>query len=67
MGAKAIGTLESSKQQLPKDLDDKAQWISLDQEKLPDAVMKLTHGHGVHLVFDVVGGPLFEPCLECLA
>ena len=67
LSAKAIGTLESSKQKPPKDLADKAQWISLDQEKLPDAVMKLTNGHGVNLVFDVVGGPLFEPCLECLS
>ncbi len=66
-GAKVIGTLESSKQQPPKGLADKAQWINLDQEKLPDAVLKLTDSHGVNLVFDVVGGPLFEPCLECLA
>ena len=67
LGAKVIGTLESSTQQPPKDLADKAKWISLDQEKLPDAMMKLTNGKGVNLVFDAVGGPLFEPCLKCLA
>ena len=67
LGAKVIGALQSSKRQSPKDLTTKAQWISLDQEKLPDAVMKLTDGQGVNLVFDVVGGPLFEPCLECLS
>lgn len=67
LGAKAIGTLQSSKQQPPKGLEDKAQWISLDQETLPDAVMKLTGGQGVNLVFDVVGGDLFEPCLKSLA
>lgn len=64
--AKAIGTLKSSKQ-LPKDLTDKAQWIRLDQEILLDAVMKLTQNEGVNLVLDVVGGSLFEPCLECLS
>lgn len=67
LGAKVIGTLESSQQKPPKELIDKAQWITLDQVKLPDAVMKLTAGRGVDLVFDVVGGPLFEPCLESLA
>lgn len=67
VSAKAIGTLVSSKQQAPKDIADKAQWIRLDQDKLPDAVMKLTQGHGANLVFDVVGGPIFEACLECLS
>jgi NADPH:quinone reductase len=67
LGAKAIGTLESALQKPPKYLVDKAQWISLGQGKLPDTVMKLTNGQGVNLVFDVVGGPLFEPCLECLS
>jgi NADPH2:quinone reductase len=67
LGAKIIGTLMSSTQQAPKDIANNAQWIYLDQEKLPDAVMKLTNGNGVNLVFDAVGGPLFEPCLESLA
>lgn len=67
LGAKVIGTLESSTQQPPKDLADKAKWITLDKENLPDAVMKLTEGKGVNLVFDAVGGPLFEPCLKSLA
>ncbi len=67
LGAKVIGTLKSAKQKPPKDLSEKAQWIGLDEEKLSVAVMKLTQDLGVNLVFDVVGGPLFEPCLECLA
>lgn len=67
LGAKVIGTYRSSKQQSPENIADKAQWVCLDQEKLPDAIMKLTNGQGVDLIFDVVGGPLFEPCLECLA
>ena len=67
LGAKVIGTLTSSKLSPPQDIADKAGWISLDQEKLPEAVMKLTQGRGVDLILDAVGGPLFEPCLESLA
>lgn len=67
LGAKVIGTLKTSQELPPQNVAKKAQWIGLDQERLPDAVMKLTQGQGVNLVFDVVGGPLFEPCLECLA
>ncbi len=67
LGAKIIGTLTSSKLPPPKDIADKAEWISLDQVKLSEAMMKLTQGKGVDLILDAVGGPLFEPCLESLA
>lgn len=67
LGAKVIGTLTSSKQQPPQNLESKVEWVCLDQEKLPDAVIKLTQDLGVNVVFDVVGGPLFEPCLKCLS
>lgn len=66
MGANVIGTHKFSKE-VPKAIVDNMQWIALDQEKLPEAVMKLTQGRGVDLVFDVVGGSLFESCLDCLA
>jgi NADPH2:quinone reductase len=54
LDAKVIGTLKSSQKPPPKDLVEKVQWIYLDQERLPDVVMKLTQGHGANLVFDVV-------------
>jgi len=65
LGAKVIGTISSNP--LAPDLLGAIQTISLNNEKLIDAVKKLTNGHGADLVFDVVGGPLFEPCIECLS
>jgi NADPH:quinone reductase len=65
LGANVIGTV-SSNQSTPN-LSGSIQLIFLNQEKLGDAINKLTHGHGVDLILDVVGGPLFEPCLECLS
>jgi NADPH:quinone reductase len=42
-------------------------WINIDEASVPASVMEATAGHGADVVFDVVGGPLFEPCLESLA
>lgn len=65
LGANVIGTVKSTTP--PKELFNKAHWIDLNQDKLLDAVMKLTKEQGVNLTLDVVGGPLFEPCLKCLS
>lgn len=64
MGANVIGTVSS--QPSPQDLSG-IQWISLNQENLIDGIKRLTNGHGADLIFDAVGGPLFEPCLNSLA
>lgn len=66
LGAKVIGTYITSNE-IPEDLKDKLQWINLDNEKLPDALYKLTNNKGANVVFDVIGGALFEPCNLCLA
>ena len=34
---------------------------------LPEQIRGETDGRGVNVVFDVVGGPLFEACIKCLA
>ena len=34
---------------------------------LAEQIREQTAGRGVNVVFDVVGGPLFEACLKCLA
>jgi NADPH2:quinone reductase len=34
---------------------------------LAEQIREETEGRGVNVVFDVVGGPLFESCLKCLA
>src|SRR5208282_3115775 len=43
------------------------EWIDLESRPLPESVKKLTGGKGANLILDVVGGPLFQPCLESLA
>ena len=43
------------------------EWIDLEARPLPESVKELTKGKGADLILDVVGGPLFEPCLESLA
>ncbi len=65
-GARVIGTIRKAGEQaaipdLPVD-----QYINLADGPLPESVMSATAGQGVQVVFDVVGGPLFEPCLRCL-
>jgi len=43
------------------------QWIGLDAGDLFTSVFADTGGKGVEVVFDVVGGAMFEPCLKSLA
>jgi NADPH:quinone reductase len=41
--------------------------IDTSQDDMREAVMDLTKGHGASVVFDTVGGAMFEPCLGLLA
>jgi len=66
-GARVIGTIRRAGEQdaipdLPVD-----QYINLEDGSLPESVMAATAGRGAHVILDAVGGPLFEPCLRCLA
>jgi NADPH:quinone reductase len=65
LGTNVIGTVSSTP--LPPDLSSVIQTISLKNEKLIDTVKKLTDGRGADLILDLVGGPLFEPCIESLS
>jgi NADPH:quinone reductase-like Zn-dependent oxidoreductase len=47
----------------PSDADA---FIDATKNDLPAAARGLTGGHGVDLVLDAVGGPMFEPCLRSL-
>jgi len=47
----------------PSDVDV---FINTKTKELPVEVKSLTGGKGVDLVFDAVGGPMFEPCLKSL-
>jgi NADPH2:quinone reductase len=40
--------------------------INAKSEDLREKVLQLTAGEGVHVVFDTVGGPMFEPALRSL-
>jgi NADPH2:quinone reductase len=47
-------------------IDDLAD-LSAGSISLPEQIREKTGGRGVNVVLDVVGGSLFEPCLQCLA
>jgi NADPH2:quinone reductase len=58
--AKVIGADISDK---PSDVDV---FINTKAKELAVEVKALTNGKGADLVFDAVGGPMFEPCLKSL-
>lgn len=67
LGAKVFGTVRSTADlakvgDLPVEV-----WIDLQTTELADGVRAATAGRGVDVVFDVVGGAMFEKCLQSLA
>jgi len=66
-GARVLGTVRSSREfGNRKDLSF-VEWIDLESRPLSESVKELTANKGADLILDVVGGPLFEACLESLA
>jgi NADPH:quinone reductase len=66
-GARVLGTVRSRRElEIRNDLSF-VEWIDLESSPLPKSVKELTAGKGADLILDVVGGPLFQPCLESLA
>jgi NADPH:quinone reductase-like Zn-dependent oxidoreductase len=63
--ARVIGTVRKEAD-VPSDLPVN-DWINLGTTDLPAGVRALTNGRGADVVFDVVGGALFEKCLASLA
>jgi NADPH:quinone reductase-like Zn-dependent oxidoreductase len=66
-GCRVIGTIRKQSEiakagNLP--VDD---WIELESAELSKGVRAATQAKGADVVFDTVGGPLFEPCLASLA
>jgi NADPH:quinone reductase-like Zn-dependent oxidoreductase len=66
-GARVFGTVRSPADLakvggLPVDV-----WIDLQATELAEGVRAATAGRGVDVVFDVIGGALFEKCLQSLA
>jgi NADPH:quinone reductase-like Zn-dependent oxidoreductase len=67
LGARVLGTVRSTAD-LAKvgDLPVGA-WINLQTTELADGVRAATAGKGADVAFDVVGGAMFEKCLQSLA
>ena len=66
-GARVIGVVRqqadlSRASSLPVDA-----WIALDTTELAAGCRALTAGRGADVVFDTVGGPMFESCLAAVA
>ena len=66
-GATIVGTARSASKIPPADAMPVAHWIDLEKEELAAKVREVTGGRGAEVVFDVVGGAMFEKCLACLA
>jgi NADPH:quinone reductase len=67
LGARVLGTVRSASDLsraggLPVDA-----WIDLQAAELADGVRAATAGKGADVVLDLVGGALFEKCLQSLA
>jgi NADPH:quinone reductase len=67
IGARVIGTVRQATEipsagALPVD-----NWIDLQATDLATGARKITNGRGADVVFDLVGGAMFEPCLAALA
>jgi NADPH:quinone reductase len=66
-GARVIGTTRKASEIPGLNNPAVAQWIGLDTGDFSGSVFAATDGKGVDVVFDVVGGAMFEPCLKSLA
>ncbi len=66
-GARVIGTSRKASEIPSLNNPAVTHWIGLDAGDLAASVFAATEGKGVDVVFDVVGGAMFEPCLKSLA
>jgi NADPH:quinone reductase len=66
-GARVLGTVRSRAELAMRSDLSFVEWIDLESRPLSESVKELTGDKGADLILDVVGGPLFQPCLESLA
>ena len=67
IGARVIGTARKSSNIPAAGVLPVDDWIDLEVANLATATRTLTNNRGADVVFDVVGGAMFEPCLAALA
>ena len=67
LGAAVLGTARSASKIPRPDAMPVAHWINLESDDLPVKVREATGGRGADVVFDVIGGGMFEKCLASLA
>jgi NADPH:quinone reductase-like Zn-dependent oxidoreductase len=67
LGARVIGSARKVADIPPASALPVDDWIDLEAVDLATGVRRLTNGRGADIVFDVVGGALFEQCLSALA
>jgi NADPH:quinone reductase len=67
LGARVIGTVRQASEIPAADVLPVEKWIDLESADLAATVREVTEGKGVEVVFDVVGGAIFEKCLAALA
>jgi NADPH:quinone reductase len=66
-GARVIGTVRKASDIPAANVVPVDDWIDLGTVDLATGVRRLTNGRGADIVFDLVGGAMFEQCLAALA
>ena len=67
VGARVIGTVRKKSDVPPAGFLPVDHWIDLESADLGTGARQATNGQGADVVFDVVGGQMFEQCLAALA
>ncbi|MFB4368371.1 MULTISPECIES: NADPH:quinone oxidoreductase family protein [unclassified Pseudomonas] len=67
MGAKVIAAASSAEKLEVSRNAGADELINYSEQSLKDEVKKLTNGQGVDVIYDPVGGPLFEEAFRCMA
>ncbi|MBV7561181.1 MULTISPECIES: NADPH:quinone oxidoreductase family protein [unclassified Pseudomonas] len=67
MGAKVIAAASSAEKLEVARSAGADELINYSEQSLKDEVKRLTNGQGVDVIYDPVGGPLFEEAFRCMA
>jgi NADPH:quinone reductase len=65
-GARVIGAIKDETERTRAERAGVEFIVDTSREEVTNAVLAATDGGGANLILDTVGGPLFEPALNCL-